>query len=714
MKKIINFRPITFIALSLCCGIATVYFIMRGLTFWAIFFPVVFVACLSLYVFLFSKKESRKISLIFAGVFLFFYMIGGAGVYTQFSAYQDANLNGRIYTVSAKVEKVNKAETATKLILSSARIDGIRIGNLYYKISLSVYGDCELDVGDLITFTARLSDSSYLYEDRFNANDVERGIKYYAGVSSSEITKTGRSLTIFESINLFIRDSLRDGLSGDEFAIAIALLTGNSSYMDNELASSFRTAGVAHIFAVSGLHIGFLAAVLTFIFKKLKVKKTVEIPIIVCVLLVYSGVCGFTASSLRATVMTAVSLIAIAQGERYDGLSSVSFSAILILLVSPTQLLCVGFQLSFAVVIGIIVLAPTLARAFKFLPEKTAKAVASVISAQIFSIPICLYAFGKVSLVAVLVNLIFIPVVSFIFILTLITALLGGIFSISSITLFPSSYILKAVKFFIGFFDSEFFNVAGVALGGGALFYYLTALVASGLFNFKKRAKIIVSCCMAFLLVFTTVMTSVIEYNSTKIYVSSAESISATLISKKDQNVLIVSDLKYIYSTAKLGRVANSLGQNQLESVVLMGGYIPDLQVFISKLRTVFTTKRLYYYGQKDESMENLCKASFSGLELYNYEDGHTLNLCGYNLPVVMNGLALIGEISGKRTAIFSSLPDNGVNFDKVSGNFDIMICADRAESIISKYSPKTGISYKFSSKYLNAQSSGYILLKLS
>ncbi len=415
MKKLLNFRPILFIALSLCLGIITSYFYMLNKIVWCIFFSATFLLALILFLTVFSIKTTRIRNLIFALFFLIFFAFGSIGFSSSINRFERANLGGRNYDVTAKIVDVKVDGSITRLVIDNMDISGNRSGRLHYKASLTVYGENDLEIGNIISFNANLYDNNYMFEDRFNANDIERGIKYNASLSIDEISVVDNNTTIFERINLFIKNSLKLGLDESEFTVGYALLTGNSSYMDYDLISSYREAGVAHIFAVSGLHIGFLASVLMFLFKKIKINPYIKSGIIVAVLFMYCGICGFSASSLRATIMASVSLFAFSRGDRYDGLTALSMSAIIILLISPIQLLCVGFQLSFAVVVGILTLSKPISNLLKFLPNKLALSLGAVLSAQIFSMPICLYAFGQTSLISIAANIIFIPIVSFIF-----------------------------------------------------------------------------------------------------------------------------------------------------------------------------------------------------------------------------------------------------------------------------------------------------------
>lgn len=92
--------------------------------------------------------------------------------------------------------------------------------------------------------------------------------------------------------------------------------------MDGDVLENFRNGGVAHIFAVSGLHIGFLAGVVFFLLRSCRVRGVPKVLISAAVLVFYAGICGFSPSSLRAAVMASVLAAAKETGMKYDGLSS--------------------------------------------------------------------------------------------------------------------------------------------------------------------------------------------------------------------------------------------------------------------------------------------------------------------------------------------------------------------------------------------------------
>lgn len=703
-----------FIAISLCLGIATAYFLMQEHFVWAILFILVFVVLSAIYLLVFTDKKFIKRNLIFIAILIFFYLFGAFGVNTQIDSFCKADLNGGYYTVTGKVKSAVQTESGSKLILENVNVKGSLKGNLKYKLAVVVYGENDIDIGDVVVFSQHIYNNSHIYEGKFNAYDIERGIRYSTSVSSSQITVTANNLTIFERINLFMRDSLKNGLDKDEFSVGYAMLTGEDSFMDYDLISAYRTAGVAHIFAVSGLHIGFLAGVLGFLFDKIRIKGYVKAVTISSILFLYSGVCGFYTSSIRATIMVAVLLFSQAKGYRYDMLSSISLAGILILVCSPINLLCVGFQLSFAVVIGICLFSKQFAKLFKFLPKKVASAIGVVISAQLVGIPICIANFGYFSWISICINLIFLPFVSVIYVLTFFTCILGGVFSISAITLFIPNYILKFVNMCIPAFDNKIFMVGDVVLGGSALAFYLALIIPCKIINVKKVLTAVLTFSLVGVFIVSASLHTYSHINSTKILVSGSEKLSATLISTPDESTLIVSHAEYVYSTSRLKRMANSAGVEKLDNLVFMGGYPVDMQVFITKLRTVFEVGNVYYYGEKNEQMESVVNRSFGIVNVKNCKDGQSLILSKTKLTYGLSGTVLNGQVNGKRIAIFSSFKNIEPAFTQFNGyNLDFIICYDRADVILAKYKPKTPISYLYSSNHLNAQSSGNLSFNL-
>lgn len=706
MTKLLNFRLILFVALSYIVGIATVYFIVFSFPFWAITFPLIFIACLSLFIFPFSKKENRIKSLIFSAVFIIFFLLGGINFYVRVENFNRADLGGSYYSVEGKVKSVKETVNGKRYILSNVRVDGKTTGILKYKIALYVSGETDYDIGDVLGFSGRLTDKPIIYEDRFSSYDVADKIKYTASKESGDVTFLGDKRTVFEKVNVFIRESLKKGLSEDNFAIGYAMLTGNDEYMDLEVLSAYRTAGVAHIFAVSGLHIGFIATVLNFLFDKFRINRLVKAVMITLILLFYSGVCGFSASSLRATVMSAILLFAAVKGERYDKYVSVSLAALFVLTLSPVQLFCVGFQLSFTVVTFMLLLAKPLSNLFKFLPYKIASPLGAVIAAQVAGIPISLAAFKEFSLIAIVANLLFIPLVGVIFIALIVGVLLGGLFNIYTVTLFLPNLSLSVVNAIITAFDYRIFMVGGFTFGGFILFYYLALIVASGFVNLKRTVKVITSVSMAVVCLVGTVAISVYEKNRTYAFVLGSHSISSTFVSSKNENFLIISDALDRFNYNRLLRISAERG-GTLDGVIVLSGAGINPQAAVSRLYGLFEIEKVYYYGKSDDKTDTTILYSFPNIGVEHYFDGVEFGANSLSFAFTLGGMAVEIITDKGKSIVFSAFNGKKVKYSSIKEEYNLAVYFDEIENVGATVDAKTEISYRNNLFYKDAESRG-------
>lgn len=128
------------------------------------------------------------------------------------------------------------------------------------------------------------------------------------------------------------------------FSVMAGLLFGDKSYMEDELYDEFRQTGIAHILAVSGLHVGLLYSAVE---KILKRKGPVTSIVSVIILYCYVSLSGFSVSVIRASVMICLRILAFHLKRRYDMVCAAAVTAIGFLLINPYQLFDSGFQLSF-------------------------------------------------------------------------------------------------------------------------------------------------------------------------------------------------------------------------------------------------------------------------------------------------------------------------------------------------------------------------------
>ncbi len=149
---------------------------------------------------------------------------------------------------------------------------------------------------------------------------------------------------------------------GERADLAVAMLLGESRTLAEDDYAAFQRAGVAHIMAVSGLHVGILSMALLWLLTRLRMRKTWQIPVVAVFLIGYCWVTGFAVSSMRAAVMVLLWVAASAFGRRPNPITVGSTALLIVLIINPLQLFSAGFALSFSAIGGIMLLYPRLMR----------------------------------------------------------------------------------------------------------------------------------------------------------------------------------------------------------------------------------------------------------------------------------------------------------------------------------------------------------------
>lgn len=175
------------------------------------------------------------------------------------------------------------------------------------------------------------------------------------------VEKKAQGFWLFRYIDRFRSawiDFYENALPEDEAGIVISMLLGEKAYMDTEVKERYQRCGIAHILAISGLHISLLGMSLYRILLASGRYRQTACIVTILFLVFYGIFTGFSVSATRAILMALVMLSGEILGYAYDLLSGLSFAALCILIPAPMQLFDMGFQLSFLAVVGIAVFYP--------------------------------------------------------------------------------------------------------------------------------------------------------------------------------------------------------------------------------------------------------------------------------------------------------------------------------------------------------------------
>lgn len=298
-----------------------------------------------------------------------------------------------------------------------------------------------LSVGDELLFYTRI-DSSRNREE-FPTFDYATFL-YHEGVSgtafvaadawkkSSDETHGGWKIRALQIRERILRKYEEWGVGTAQLPVLSALTLGYQGDLDKEMREAYSVAGIAHVLALSGMHIGIIWFLLNGLFRVLLKKrlKWVKGMVVVGLLWGFAFVVGLEASVVRAVIMCMLMEISRLAGVRHLSMQTLSVAAFFMLLYDPFYLFDVGFQLSFVAVASILFFYP-LINACLSVKIRVIKWVWGILSvsmaAQLGTAPLVMYYFSNFSVYFLFTNLVASLLVPFIIYGAVAMVLLSGI-----------------------------------------------------------------------------------------------------------------------------------------------------------------------------------------------------------------------------------------------------------------------------------------------
>ncbi len=221
-----------------------------------------------------------------------------------------------------------------------------------------------------------------------------------------------------------------------------AILFGQRERLPEEIELNFRQAGVGHLMAVSGLHVGLVAALILGLGRLCNLRGSVFLVTAIIAVFAYAYLTGMRPSALRAAVMVSLVLAALILDRERDLPIAVSFAALLTLFLNPLLLFTVGFQLSYVATLSIFYASSPLEQSLKAsrCPTFLRTLLAVTLAAQLGVLPLSVYYFQHLPLGGIFFNLLLLPLMALLVGLGLTGAMLGLVFTL------PGAIVLWAAR----------------------------------------------------------------------------------------------------------------------------------------------------------------------------------------------------------------------------------------------------------------------------
>lgn len=406
----------------------------------------------------------------------------------------------------------NLSENESRYVLSVHNIyyDGVNF-SIAEKAILKIIGEKKLEIGDELLFNGALKEPLTNTNPKlfnYKLSLLTEGIFVTTTIKESSILQVNKPkpslrLRIKDNFIKKIEKTFDQNLTVKNSNIMKSIILGKYSYLEEEDLNRFRDLGLAHILAVSGLHIGIIAGVLILLFSYIGLHRNINIALTIGILWTYAYIIGNPPSVIRANLMFSLLLLSQALKEPYDSINILSFSGFLMIIINPFLVFSLGFQLSYFATFFILYLTPKLNILFNLKSEYIGKSMVGILAVQIGLFPIQAYYFNRIPILAIIANLLFIPLFS-------LCLILGMVLMLYPVT---NGYISKSIGIILNFLlDIQFLGIEILGLFPKLTFrlpspsiieiilYYVLVFIVFGSIKIRKLNKSLAKVIVFYLL----------------------------------------------------------------------------------------------------------------------------------------------------------------------------------------------------------------------
>ena len=284
----------------------------------------------------------------------------------------------------------------------SCSFPDLKIGNI-----ISIHGDVK---------SLREPGNPGQFNEKIYYHSLGIEARFYASECTVINEQTDSIANALRAVRLCLREVFFSALPEREAGIITAMVLGEKSGLEDEVRELYRENGIAHVLAISGLHISLIGFGLFALLRKTILPMQAAAVVTGVVLFLYGELTGFPVATRRAVIMTIILLIARLIGERFDRLNALALAALLELVTHPDSLYQSGFLLSYGTVLGIILFVDE----FRILPcgpEHSVRrllfsAASGSLGITLVTLPILVQCYHDVAVFSVVVNMIWLPFMS--------------------------------------------------------------------------------------------------------------------------------------------------------------------------------------------------------------------------------------------------------------------------------------------------------------
>ncbi|MGB4268406.1 MAG: ComEC/Rec2 family competence protein [Spirochaetota bacterium] len=451
----------------------------------------------------------------------------------------------------------------------------------------------QLHTGDTVVFSATAYPTRSP-EDLHNLYLARKGICAVFYLNQDAIMlHTVAPVRYPEKIQNYIKHILYTTYSTDAASLFAALYLGNREYIHPHVQFKFKEAGVLHVLAASGLHVGII------IFGIMAFCRLVFFPKNISVLLTTVAICAYLfisdqpVSLIRASLMCVAGALCIVLNAQKHSINILCITACIILCLYPYELFSAGFQLSFLATAGILLMYNSYHKGLKHF-YKAAAPLAVTFSAQLCTMPVSVYHFQELSVTSFIANLVVIPLVSLYMVAGLLTPVMIYTGTVN-LYAYCINQLYTCIISCIQFFD-QLHGTLYITSPLPPVLYLIVLLIP---LMYKKRANVVILSLLTAGMIYNNQPLNghIIHYKSdNSCYVAQTENGSAqcimTLNSYRDYSQL-VQNLKY-HKVTRLSLMLPDASFKSCAYAILLGKQFCLEKIYIGKYSPPSIAKLIY------------------------------------------------------------------------------------------------------------------------
>lgn len=389
-----------------------------------------------------------------------------------------------IYLKGVEVENGEKSVSVKRIFVNTEKIPNVKIGNI-----IKVRGKLRQfeEAANKGNFDSRKYYLSLGFYGKIEAGTIEVINSDYSGIRQGLYELRMEIIERLEKLcsdnnGIFSIINNKNGIIG-------AIILGDKTDLDSDIKELYSVSGIAHILAISGLHISFIGMAIYRLLRRrfrFLFSAAVSIPVV----LSFGIMSGFGISTIRAIIMFILKIIGEVLGRKYDAITAISLAGLVLLVQNPFVVCNSGFQMSFGAIIAIVLILPIVEEILNT-DNKIIKVISANFTISLVMNPILAWNYYELPTFSFLLNIVVVPLMSVVIVSSIVGIFCSCImFGFGKAVIFPGCGILELYTFLCNIINKS--SVASIVVGQPKVtiiivYYAILLVVLFGLKNIRTK-----------------------------------------------------------------------------------------------------------------------------------------------------------------------------------------------------------------------------------